>query len=137
MGFFTFEGTFQHCLSSFLIQTRTNRKGAQQDLVQQNNVKQINLRSCSMYGGFQFHTCMECTTRILGTILHEGGSTSIKWIVLPEHFEFASSGFKLLLRKYVLKQNYMTSSKQINHRSGSMYGGFQLHTCMNCTTRIL
>ena len=28
-------------------------------------LKKVNLRSCSLYGGFQIHTSMNCTTRIL------------------------------------------------------------------------
>ena len=34
----------------------------------------LNLWSSSLYGGFHFHTSMNCTARILWTILHEGGS---------------------------------------------------------------
>ena len=69
-----------------------------------------------------------------------GGSTFIQvWIVLPEYFEFALVGFWF---NWYLHCNHNYNSviqnlKLVNLRSSSLYGGFQYHTSMNRTTRIL
>ena len=78
----------------------------------------VNLRNISLYGGFHFHTSMNCTTRIL-------------WICFSRILDNCYLYYNL---------NNISGTKNLNWvnlGSNSLYGGFHFHTSMNCTARTL
>ena len=70
----------------------------------------INLRSCSLYGGFHFHINMNCTTRIRKTILNVGVS---KYMYYPNILNFASNRISNKFQFDLLGTNYTHTNNLI------------------------